>query len=284
MELLQLRYFYDSANLGSLAKTAKKYMVPPSSVSASIKRLEGELGYTLFDRSSNRIRLNANGRRLQRSLNVVFNELDRVANNVAAVPDEDREIWVLVKALRSEMTDRIITYNQENPNAKIRMVYDFDERDFQKYDVIIDTKTNFYRDFVATELCSQAIRIYAAAGDPLTRGKQNLRDLRERAFVSMSQYGNQYQLLSAACAGAGFTPNLIAQINDVACFVKFIESGLALGVAGERSIKMKHPTQMQSLDVTDFQIWQTVCVYRKREDTHGSVRRFVDFLLREEKL
>ena len=284
MELLQLRYFYDSANMGSLAKTARKYMVPASSVSAAIKRLEAELGYSLFDRSSNRIRINENGRRLQRSLHVVFNELDRVVNNVAAIPDQDREIWILVKALRSEMTDRIIAYSQKNPIAKIRMVYDFEEKDFRKYDIIIDTKTGLYRDFVSSELCTQAICIYAAATDPLTKGPQCLRDLRERSFVSMSQYGNQYQLLSAACAGAGFTPNLIAQINDVACFVKFIESGLALGVAGDRSIRMKYPTQMQPLEVTDFQIRQTVCVYRKKEDTNGSVQRFVDFLLEEEKL
>lgn len=284
MELLQLRYFYDSANFGSLAKTAKKYMVPASSVSASIKRLEAELGYSLFERSSNRIRLNKNGRRLQRSLHVVFNELDRVTNNVATIPDQDRELWILVKALRSEMTDRIIAYSKAHPSAKIRMVYDFDEKDFGKFDIIIDTKTGLYREFVSSELCTQAVRIFAAAGDPLTENPQSLLDLRERPFVSMSRYGNQYQLLAAACAGVGFTPNLIAEINDVACFVKFIESGLALGVAGERSIRMKYPTRMEPLDVADFQIRQTVCVYRKREDSHGSVRRLMDYLLEEEKV
>ena len=57
MELLQLRYFFDSSKNESFAKTAQKYMVPPSSVSASVKRLESELGCRLFDRQSNRIKL-----------------------------------------------------------------------------------------------------------------------------------------------------------------------------------------------------------------------------------
>ena len=48
MEMLQLRYFYDSARTESFSKTAKKYMVPVSSVSASIKRLEKELDTELF--------------------------------------------------------------------------------------------------------------------------------------------------------------------------------------------------------------------------------------------
>ena len=49
MELLQLRYFFDSAKTESFAKTAEKYMVPASSVSASVKRLEKELGCKLFE-------------------------------------------------------------------------------------------------------------------------------------------------------------------------------------------------------------------------------------------
>ena len=40
MELLQLRYFFESAKNENFAKTAEKYMVPASSVSASVKRLE----------------------------------------------------------------------------------------------------------------------------------------------------------------------------------------------------------------------------------------------------
>ena len=47
MELLQLKYFYESAQTESFAKTAEKHLGPPSSVSASIKRLEDELGYKI---------------------------------------------------------------------------------------------------------------------------------------------------------------------------------------------------------------------------------------------
>ena len=64
MEFLQLRYFYESARTQSLSKTASKYMVPASSVSASIKRLEGELGCQLFERTANRITLSESGKRL----------------------------------------------------------------------------------------------------------------------------------------------------------------------------------------------------------------------------
>ena len=81
MELLQLRYFFESARNESFAKTAEKYMVPAASVSASVKRLEKELGCQLFHRTSNRILLNDSGREFQKVLTVVLNNWIRWLTN-----------------------------------------------------------------------------------------------------------------------------------------------------------------------------------------------------------
>ena len=101
MELLQLRYFYESAKQESFAKTAEKYMVPTTSVSASVKRLESELGCKLFDRSANRITLNQHGKRLQQSLCAAFAEIDSAVDALSAPQNDTREIRMLVRAIRS---------------------------------------------------------------------------------------------------------------------------------------------------------------------------------------
>ena len=62
MELLQLKYFSHAAKTENFSRTAEKYIVPTSCVSASIKKLEQEIGVKLFDRSSNRIKLNEYGK------------------------------------------------------------------------------------------------------------------------------------------------------------------------------------------------------------------------------
>ena len=278
MELLQLRYFYDSANMGSIAKTADKHMVPASSVSASIKRLEEELGFKVFDRTANRIRLNENGKQLLRSLNVVFNELDRLVDNASTISDDEREIWILVKAIRSEMTDRIIAYKKQNTSAKFKIVSDFNEKNFDRYDVVIDTMHKSYKDFSWIELCSQAICIYADPDSPLAGKELRLRDLKEMPFATISQYGNQYRRFTEACAKKGFTPILSAQINDIACFVKLIESGIALGVVSDRLLSTQYETRIQKLNVTDFKEHQTVYLYYKSRNAVGGLKRFIDFL------
>ena len=106
MEFLQLRYFYESAK--SLAKTAEKFMVPASSVSASIKRLEKELGTELFDRSANRIKLNERGHLLAESLGELFEKLDSSVSKIAANENRPKEICIVVKARRKWITELII--------------------------------------------------------------------------------------------------------------------------------------------------------------------------------
>ena len=51
-------------------------MVPASSVSTSVKRLEKELGVLLFDRSANKIKLNAKGQIFSEALSDIFEKLE----------------------------------------------------------------------------------------------------------------------------------------------------------------------------------------------------------------
>ena len=123
MEILQLRYFFESAKTESFAKTAEKYMVPTTSVSASVKRLENELGCKLFDRFSNRIMLNDNGRRFQKSLSVIFEELNEAVESLSAVNNDNREIKILVRSMRSTIIDYIIEYKTKYPQITFKTFF-----------------------------------------------------------------------------------------------------------------------------------------------------------------
>ena len=61
MEILQLKYFCDAVQTQNFSKTAKKFLVPPSNISQTIKRLEKELETPLFERHINRIKVNDAG-------------------------------------------------------------------------------------------------------------------------------------------------------------------------------------------------------------------------------
>jgi len=274
MELLQLKYFFESAKNENFAKTAKKFMVPSSSVSAAIKRLETEFGCSLFDRKSNRIVLNENGRRLQKSLCVVFDELEQVALDFAVKEKDESEIKLLVRTMRAIVTDEIIKFNKRFPSVKFKTSFDFSETDYDKYDIIIDEITDNYIDFERFELCSFNIGIKAPADSPLANQPLRLSQLSGQYFITMGEDACLYRMLLKACIKAGFTPNIIIQTNDASCYYKCVDAGMGLSLA-RRLNKNSNATFLQ---VTDFDERQTAYVYYKKHSDRINVENFVRFL------
>lgn len=276
MEILQLRYFFESAKTENFAKTAQKYMVPTTSVSASVKRLENEIGCKLFDRLSNRIILNDNGKKLQQSLCVIFNELDQTIDSLAAVAEDTREIKMLVRAMRSKITDYIIEYKTKHPHIAFRTVFDFSDNDIENYDIIIDDKSEKYIDYENFELCSMPIRLKASKLSSLCGRKLSLSQLSEQAFLSMGEESSMHQMLINACHRAGFSPDIVVQTNDVQCYRKCLEANVGIGIG--RDDPAEYSPNTRFLDVTDFDVRQTVCGFYKKQTAYGNVEHFLRFI------
>lgn len=62
MELRQLSYFTTIVNEGNISQAAKKLNISQPPLSHQMKLLEAELGVTLFERGSRRIRLTPAGK------------------------------------------------------------------------------------------------------------------------------------------------------------------------------------------------------------------------------
>lgn len=278
MELLQLRYFFDSARSENFAKTAEKYMVPPSSVSASIKRLETELGCQLFDRCSNRIFLNENGRKLQRSLGLVFEELDRTVSELSVAESSETEFKMLAKSLRGFMTNALIEYRELHPNLRFQTVFDFDEEDYKEYDLIIDERNESYVGYEKIKLCTMRIKLCAAPDSPLLGRNLTLRQLRNQNFVTMGKQSNSHRLLVKACKNAGFVPNIVMEINDTKCYWKCINTGMGIGLSRESAEKAPSESSNVFLAVSDFEELQTYYAYYKKNGANPHIRNFVDYL------
>lgn len=269
MELLQLRYFYDTARYGSIVRTAEKYIVPSSSVSAAIRRLEGELGKPLFDRTSNRIMLNENGMRLKRSLNKVFSELDQTVTDITC-PVDNRRIKLLVRTMRKKTTEYVIEYREKHPNVVFEFVMTFENVNLVDFDVIIDEYSEKYADYTWFEMRREQVHLCVNTEHPLAGKELTLKQLKDQNFITMG--GNIETFIIRACADAGFTPNVVARINDNACYRKMLFCGIGIGYCRDSSIE-----GLCSLNVTDFKQIQRMCVYYKK-DIDGPVRNFVEFL------
>ena len=278
MEMLQLRYFYESAKNGSFTKTAEKYMVPQTSVSAAIKRLEKELGVNLFHRTSNKIALNEKGQLLRDALEDIFKKLDEAVQQVAGEQPDRRVIKMLVCALREQVTNKIIAYKTKNPHIAFKTVFDFDETDFSDYDIIIDEKTDKYPQYGCVEFFSADVKLCASRNSPLRNKKLTLAELRNVPFISVGEHNGLTKILVNACKKNGFSPDFAVQSNDLSCTKKCVESGIGVGVVRIDGNE-QFASNMSHLDVLDFNEQQTLCIYYKKSAAYGNVKHFLDFFI-----
>ena len=275
MEMLQLRYFYESAQSESFSKTAEKFMVPPSSVSSSVRQLEKELGCKLFDRTSNRILLNNNGKKLKQTLHMFLSNLDDVVQELSVSDFDTTEIKILVRAMRSDITDYIIEFNKLNPHISFNIVFNFDEKNFSAYDIIIDKMTDLYPEYDRFEQFNVRIKLNVNSSSPLLRDKLTLKQLSGRPFITLDEHSNMHSMLLDKCERAGFVPKIVAKTNDVLCYEKMIASGFGIGLM--RATR-HNVADIQSLDVVDFDEKYQVYTYFKKENESRNVNQFLQFL------
>lgn len=277
MEILQLRYFLESAKTEKFAKTAEKYFVPTSSVSSSIRRLEHELGCKLFDRSSNRLSLNQNGKRFFQAVQIAFDEVGQAIKELSPFSECDRDIHMLVRAMRGNIINYIIEHNRTMPHIRFKINFDIAERNFEKYDIIIDEKTDDYTDYERMVLCHMRFRLAVSSSNPLCRRKLTMRQLVHQPFISLGENSNIHKILINACNRAGFTPDICVLSNDMKYYEQLIESGIGIG------IERHNPKSLQSrsiayLDVTDFSEESTVYAYYKKTTDRSNISQFLKFL------
>lgn len=76
-----------------------------------------------------------------------------------------------------------------------------------------------------------------------------------------------HRLLLYTCHKAGFSPNIAVMSNDIACYEKFIRSGMGIGLSKERPLNATD--QMAYLDVTDFDERYTAYAYYRKDAPTG---------------
>ena len=279
MEFLQLRYFYESAKNQSFALTAKKHMVPTSSVSASVKRLEKELGINLFDRSSNRIILNEKGFVFFGMVEEIFNKINETVSVITENADQNTTIKILIKARRKWITELIIQYKDQFPHVCFEISHDALISKSEHFDIIIDELTDQYSGKAKFLLSVENICIKASKNNPLTNKILTFKDLKNHDFLVSQKGGRMWQLLEKYASKNGFIPKVSLESNDRQCLIRYTEAGMGLILGSKKALKDESEKNLTALNVIDFNETQSVYVYHNPENTRDlSVNSFLSFL------
>ena len=141
MELLQLQYFLQLANLQHVSRAAEKLHISQPSLSATVKKLEGELGAPLFVRKGRNIVLSSYGEVFKTYAEQAILSLEngrQAVSNMKSTDDSTLKLGILSPYIWNELFSR---FSDSNPHVKINR---YSIEDYQFYDSLIEGRIDMY--------------------------------------------------------------------------------------------------------------------------------------------
>ncbi len=279
MEILQLRYFCSAAETENFSATAKSFKVPPSDISQSIKRLERELGISLFNRGANRIKLNEKGREFYQRINNALQIIDSAVKEASGGPGVEG-IKICIKTNRRIAMQAVEKFRMECPDIDIIVRHSGvrdDEFDF----IIADEEDSPEGGFEATEILSEQALLAMKAEHPLAKESNiDLQKLKDESFVSMNSGTSMYSLTCRACEEMGFHPHVAIQSDDPFYIRRCVELGLAMAVVPSLSWRGQFSDEVVLKPVTHIKRVTRLCRNRKMPFSKSS-ERFAAMIIEE---
>ena len=284
MEFLQLKYFCLTAETENMSRTASYFMVPPSSVSATIAKLEAEIGVKLFDRTRNRITLNEDGRAFYTAARYFMSGLDDAVEKLRAKDGADRSrVNVLTYMRMYEINHMGIAFTKLHPEIAINMsFYKYGDRGEKDYNLIIAFEPPMTVNMDSLQLGKYYTCVLISRENPLSHNTEvSAADLRDEKFYVLDYDTPMWRRIEAACKNAGFTPTISVEVGTATPML-YAENNLAVGfvlVPGYIRPEEGCTDRFVCLPLTDDNWDLTLTCYHKPEIMLSkSEQTFLDFL------
>lgn len=276
MEILQLKYFCEAAESQNFSKTAKKFGVPASDVSQSIKRLEGELDARLFTRYPNRLELNERGRAFYEKASEALALLSEASESATGGYSESC-LRLCVNCNRRIVMDVIERFRALMPEVGIEMDT-FSDPTLKNYGVIVAGDGREYERYRKRRLLTERILLAVPVGHRLAgRSYVDPRELSGESFIEMSEISSLSAPARAICAAGGFTPEVSLKTDDPFYFRRGVEMGLGIALVPEFSWRGQFSDRIKLIPCGDFT--RDIYVYTDRTGYRtGAAGTFVQML------
>lgn len=212
MNFQTLNTFKLAAHLQNLSEVAKQLNITQPALSRTIKQMESEIGFCVFQHSQNKITLNRNGEKFLEVVEDILNQYEICIREIRE--DNGISTNTLTLSLSSGsliLTDVIHQFKAENPSAK----FIIKNRKPSSANADLDTDSDFiflssYQEFTngfSTLLDTQELYVTVGRHHPLaSRKKVKLSDLANENFLYTDADNDLHDIQIHYCQKAGFSP------------------------------------------------------------------------------
>lgn len=236
MELRQLNYFLAITESENMSDASRKLHVSQPAMSAALKDLEHELGFSLFDRVGRRLVINENGRYFAARARSIFAILKDAQETVqSSIDQRSRTVNIRVNMPLGRLgRDLFADFTKENPDFAVRIGFPTSElfgTDLAAIDLEI---VGSYREL---EPSSRVIKIreedFAVALPPSHSLKDapsvRLRDLASDPFV-LGEPSVMRDIVDTMFVEAGFTPRIVGELQLFSDILEMVRAGMGCAI------------------------------------------------------
>lgn len=241
MDLRQLSYFVAIAEDGQFTRAAHRVSVAQPALSAQIRRLERELGETLFYRDRHGARLTEAGDALLPHARAALAAAARGRDTIASLRGmlHGRLRIGVAGPVDHRLAQTLGVFHRAHPEVEIVLTNHHNEpllAAVAEGDVdvaVVGIGVQPLPPVVDARIVSVEPLVLCVARDHLLGRRKAVRiaDLREHPMIALAPGAGLRAMLDSACRDAGFSPRITAETGDLGSLVQLAGEGLGLAVA-----------------------------------------------------
>lgn len=291
-EILTIRKVCET---GSISKAASQLFMTPQAISAVIKRVENELGVSLFKRASGGMIMNDHGRAFFSKSDDLVRDLTKL--NQMFHLDPDNTHGVLSVAFSQGIIvmlgiSYILSFNQNYPNFRLEIIEGPDKKVEDlvrtgKVDIGVTVAPFFSDDFLSMQWCKFKCCAMMSPSSELgnkINGRQSLSiaSLKGVPIVLENKDFSIYREFVRICAeDYGFIPDIYFETVEIANALAIASGGSATAIV---PYPVAHYSQYEDSDVhiavlEDDLYWDWHFIKRKNDEISKIEQEFVDHLI-----
>ncbi|WP_246123357.1 LysR family transcriptional regulator [Marinobacter maritimus] len=283
MELQQLRLFLAAAESKSFTRGAKRAFVSQPALSASIAKLEGELGVRLFTRNKRSVVLTPAGQTLLKRATQIVNECNRARDELKN-HDQQRMLRLgVVNTLSITNIARLIEpYRRENSSLKLQ-VFDASSEEMERLAVAgrIDLSLTILPEHpekgrqvsYSKRLFSESYKVAMATSHHLSEAPSLcLADLENEPFVSRS-HCEYRQMLKVLMKTAGVRLNVAYITDQDDRALSLVEQGAGIAIVPEHYESLN----IVKRPITELSATRSIGFEWGESENQAEIDRFIAF-------
>lgn len=287
LEISDLRIFVRIADLGSLSRAARALIMPKSSLSRALVRLEEAAGSALVERSVRHLRLTDVGNMLLRHARRILDnvgEAENELNGMIGVPRGTLRVNAPFTFTVGLLTPMLPSFLARYPEVRVSLFVESRPPEVFAKDADVAIRIGPLRDseFIARKLATIRLLICASPSYLLTHGTpQTLDDLCGHSLVANSDPRYTWRFLTSAGSNEEFEFTPTTVVSEPAATKTLLVGGVGIGRLPDYLAADALATGglVRVLPQLDGEWVDAYALYRSHRSLSAKVRAFIDALI-----